>query len=145
MALIYHWARWPRVTSTPTTSPPHYTDEAIHEHGHLVLILPVAHCELNPIELAWATVKCYVAKQNVRYNLTEITRLTHEGFGQATADTWKQSCRHVVDIENDYIVKDGILEEAVEEMIIDIGDNNDYDREDEQDFMDEDDRHSSVY
>ena len=26
----------------------YYTDETIHEHGHAVLRLPVAHCELNP-------------------------------------------------------------------------------------------------
>ena len=40
-------------------------------------------------------------------------------------------------------MKDGILEEAVEEMVIDIGDDSDdsdYDSEDEQDFMAEDDR-----
>ena len=42
------------------------TDEAIHEHGHIVLRLLVAHCE---IELAWASVKGYVAKHN---NLQEI-------------------------------------------------------------------------
>ena len=123
--------------------PIYYTDETIHEHGHLVLRLPVAHCELNPIELAWATVKGYVAKENKRYNLTEITRLTHEGFRQATPDTWRHYCRHVVDIENDYILKDGILEDAVEEMVIDIGedsdDDSDYNSDDEQDFMHEDD------
>ncbi len=39
--------------------PLYLTDEAIHEHGHRVLRLPVAHCELNPIELAWASVKGY--------------------------------------------------------------------------------------
>jgi len=27
------------------------TDEIAHRHGHLVLRLPMRHCELNPIEL----------------------------------------------------------------------------------------------
>ena len=31
---------------------------------HKVLRLPVAHPELNPIELAWSVVKGYVAKHN---------------------------------------------------------------------------------
>ena len=33
-------------------TPLYLTDEAAHKHGHTVLRLPVAHCELNPIELA---------------------------------------------------------------------------------------------
>ena len=39
-------------------------DDAAHQHGHghTVLSLLVAHCELNPIELAWASVKGYVVK-----------------------------------------------------------------------------------
>ena len=40
------------------------TDDAAHQHGHghTVLRLPVAHCELNPIELTWTSVKGYIAK-----------------------------------------------------------------------------------
>ena len=33
-------------------APLYLTDEAAYTHGHTVLRLPVAHCELNPIELA---------------------------------------------------------------------------------------------
>ena len=35
--------------------PLYLTDEAARDKGHTVLRLPVAHCELNPIELAWAS------------------------------------------------------------------------------------------
>ena len=42
--------------------PIYLTDEAAEQHGHTVLRLPIAHCELNPIELAWASVKGYIAK-----------------------------------------------------------------------------------
>ena len=31
------------------------TDEAGRGKGHTVLCLPVAHCEFNPIEVAWAS------------------------------------------------------------------------------------------
>ena len=44
----------------PTPIYMYLTDKAAHEHGHTVLRLPVAHCELNPIELAWASVKAYI-------------------------------------------------------------------------------------
>lgn len=35
--------------------------------GHEVVRLPVAHCELNPIEMAWAQVKDYIKANNRRY------------------------------------------------------------------------------
>jgi len=60
-----------------------------------VLRLPVAHCELNPIELAWASVKDYVAKHNKDYNLVALNT--------------RRFCRHVVDIENE---KDGLVEDV---------------------------------
>ena len=40
--------------------------------GHTVLRLPVAHCELNPIELAWTSIKGYIAKHNKIHNLPDI-------------------------------------------------------------------------
>ena len=65
-----------------------------------MLRLPVAHCELNPIELAWASVKGYVAKRNKDFTMKEIERLTPDGFKHTTSDIWRQFCRHVVDVEN---------------------------------------------
>ena len=123
------------------------TDDAAtqHGHGHTVLRLPVAHCELNPIELAWASVKGYVAKHNKNFNLTEVQRLTADGFTHTTADMWRRFCRHVVDVENDYIQKDGLREDTVDEMIINIGqddsdDETDDETDDDDDLIDEHDR-----
>ena len=36
---------------------------------HEVVRLPVAHCELNPIEMAWSQVKGYVKDNNKRYKV----------------------------------------------------------------------------
>lgn len=69
--------------------------DLIDEAGHRVLRLPVAHCELNPIELAWASVKGYVAKHNKNYNLKVIERLTTDGFEHSTKEMWENFCRHV--------------------------------------------------
>ena len=120
-------------------TPIYLTDKAAHEHGHTVLCLPVAHCELNPIELAWASVKAYIARHNTRYTLQEVQRLTPEGFKHTTADMWRNFYRHVVKVEEDYMVKDGIVEETVEEMTLTITPDSDDDSEDE-DLIDEDDR-----
>ena len=75
------------------STPLYLTDEAAHEHGHAVLCLPVAHCELNPIELAWASVKGYVAKHNTGYRLQGVERLTPEAFAHTTTDMWSNFCR----------------------------------------------------
>ena len=36
------------------------TDAIAHRFGHEVVRLPIAHCEFNPIELAWSVVKLTV-------------------------------------------------------------------------------------
>ena len=48
----------------------------------------------------------------------------------------------MVDIENDYIQKDGLREDTVDEMIINIGDNDSDDEtdDDDDDLIDENDR-----
>ena len=62
--------------------------------GHEVVRLLVAHCELNPIEMAWSQVKGHVKQNNRRYNdivmdyvsvceqftLTEVKELIYQGF-----------------------------------------------------------------
>ena len=121
-------------------APLYLTDEAIQNMGHTVLRLPVAHCELNPIELAWASVKGYVAKHNRDYTFAEVERLTPEGLKHTTTEMWRHFCRHVVDVENEYFEKDGIVEDVVEEMIIAVGDDSDEEVEEEDDMVDDDDR-----
>ena len=37
--------------------------------GHEVVRLPVAHCELNPIEMAWSQVKGHVKDNNKKYKV----------------------------------------------------------------------------
>lgn len=49
-----------------------YTDEIASKHGHEVARLPIAHCEFNPIELAWATAKDNVCKQNKAFTMKEV-------------------------------------------------------------------------
>ena len=58
-----------------------------------------------------------MAKHNVEFNLTEV-QLTPEGFQHTTVDMWRKFCRHVVDIENNYFDKDGLVDNMVDEIII---------------------------
>ena len=112
-------------------TPIYLTDKAAHKHGHTVLRLPVAHCELNPIELAWASLKAYITRHNTWYTLQEVQRLTPEGFKHTTVDIWRNFYRHVVKLEEDYMVKVGTVERTVEEMTFTITPDIDEDSEDE--------------
>ena len=46
------------------------------EYGHEILRLPAYHCELNPIELAWAAEKNYVAGENKDMSLDSVVLVT---------------------------------------------------------------------
>ena len=121
-------------------APIYLADQLAHQHGYSVLRLPVGHCGLNPIELAWASVKGYVAKNNSNYNLTSIQQLVPEGFIHTTPDMWKNFCKHVKEIEEQYIEKDGIVEDTLEEMVIELGEEDTDDEDDEEEMIDDADR-----
>ena len=122
-------------TSTQT----HLPKKAAKQHGYTVLCLLVVHYKLYPIKLAWASVKGYVAKHDVKFNLTEV-RLTPEGFQHTMVDMWSKFCRHVVDIENDYFDEDGLVDDMVDEINVEY-DGDVMEDEDEDDLLDEDDRY----
>ena len=69
-----------------------------NQYGHEVIHLPIAHRELNPIELAWAVVKDYCRKNNELFTLKGIEALVPQGFQQCSPDTWKHFCKHACDM-----------------------------------------------
>ena len=53
-------------------------DEMALKAGHEVVCVPMAHCTLNPIELAWAQVKGHL-KANTKFTLNEVESLANYG------------------------------------------------------------------
>ena len=94
--------------------------------GHEVVRLPVAHCELNPIEMAWARVKGYVKEHNRKFTLTEVARLVNEGFNCVTPERWKKLVHHVQQkVEDHYWEHDGLYETMIDRFIIHFEDSSD--------------------
>ena len=85
------------------------TDKAAHTHGHTILRLLVAHYFLNQIELSWTSIKGYVAKHNKIHNLPVIEQITSNTFTYTETDMWRNYCRHVMDVENDYFENMNLL------------------------------------
>ena len=70
-------------------------DEKAKAEGHEVVRLPVEHCTLNPIELAWAQVKGHIKSNAHQFNLSECECLDWEGFDIVTPDWWAALVKHV--------------------------------------------------
>ena len=101
------------------------TDILAEEKGNTCLRLPVGHCELNPIELAWAQVKGYAARHNTGisgFTMDNILRLCKEGMQQVTPERSAACLKHVrEEVEKHYWTLDGLLDDIVEQMIIELG------------------------
>ena len=91
------------------------TDAIAEKFMHNVLRLPVAHPELNPIELAWSVIKMYVAKT---FTLSEVEKLTQEAIDTVTPGLWAKFCAHTEKIEEMYWKEDGLIEDVCEEIIL---------------------------
>ena len=79
--------------------------------GHEVVRLPVAHCTLNPIEMAWAQVKGHIKANNRQFTLSAVKTLAEEGFDLVTPQRWASLIKHVKDkVENHYWDVDGLAE-----------------------------------
>ena len=101
------------------------TDVFAQEKGHCCLRLPVGHCELNPIELAWAQVKGYAARKNTGisgFTMENILQLAREGMLEVTPDRWAGCVEHVREkVEKHYWEVDGLRDDLVERMVIEVG------------------------
>ena len=124
---------WAIVEHNRPSTPEYVVDELASQAGHEVVRLPVAHCELNPIEMAWAQVKHYNKTHTTQFTLTEMERLTHEAFQVVTPERWSSLVAHVeVKVEDHYWASDGLQMDLVEEFIIRVEENED-DSSDESD------------
>jgi hypothetical protein len=83
-----------------------------------VLRAPVRHYELNPIELIWAQVKGFVAKNNAIFRLKGAKELTYAAFGKIKKDVWTKAEERVVKIEKEYCKENCIDRSVIETIII---------------------------
>ena len=82
--------------------------------GHQVIRLPPCHCHFNPIEMIWAQVKGYVAREHKHFG--EVQRLLREAVDTVTPENWASVVRHTKDIMQVWENKSRI-EESVEQLI----------------------------
>lgn len=93
-------------------------DELAKSHGHEVIRLPPYHCHFNPIELIWAQIKNYIAKENKSFTMKEIEKLTLEAINRVTAREWRKCVQHVEKEIRETKEREGILDDQVDQLII---------------------------
>ena len=81
-------------------------------------VFPPYHCELNPIELAWAAEKNYVAGENKDMSLDSVEKLFRKKREELSEDFRRKCVEHVKKIEENYWELDRIQDNKVEQLII---------------------------
>ncbi|CAI6377542.1 unnamed protein product [Macrosiphum euphorbiae] len=88
-------------------------DELAKNSGYTVLRLPPYHCELNPIELAWSSVKNHVRMNNTTYKLPDVKKLLVEGIDRVDSQMWKNFISHTKKEEIKFYEVDNIIDEML--------------------------------
>ena len=61
-----------------------------------ILFLPVAHPELNPIEMVWGFIERTVAAQNMTFKLYAVEHITKEQIKKVTANKFHKYYTHAI-------------------------------------------------
>lgn len=93
--------------------PTYVIDELVKASNHTVLRLPPYHCELNPIELAWSSVKNHVRMNNTTYKLPDVKNLLIEGINRVDANMWKNFIKHTKEEEEKFYQIDFIVDDVL--------------------------------
>ena len=107
---------WTLVKSEREKFPDKVMETVAKEYGHDILRLPPYHCELNPIELAWAAEKTYVAGENKDMSLDSVEKLFRKKKEELPEDFWRKCVEHVKKIEENYWESDKIQDNKVKPM-----------------------------
>jgi hypothetical protein len=102
----------------------YHIDTLFAAHGHTVIRLPPYKYDLNPIELAWRQIKDYVRSHNTfgDMSLTRLQELVQEATKGMAKENWAGYCCYVTNTENSYLEKDAIMEDVIDNFIINFGD-----------------------
>jgi len=91
-------------------------DEYAKDNNKIILRLPPYHCELNPIELAWSSVKSYVRMHNNTFKLKDVLELLKKGVEHVTPEMWKNCIEHVKNVEDKLWDLEHITDKLMDEL-----------------------------
>ena len=110
-------------------------DKIVNKYDIEIVRIPVKLYVLNPIELAWAGLKNYVRKQNVRFSLNEVAQLCNEWLAACDPENAANYFAHVYKHEERFKLADKDAEE-LESVLIDSEEDADSDTANDDDTDD---------
>jgi len=90
-----------------------------------IIFSPVAHPELNPIEMVWGTVKVALRYANVTFNVSRLQELVDVAFKRMSAAIWAKYWAHAISTEDYYMAMAALRvegEDRADEMDIELED-----------------------
>lgn len=89
-------------------------DEYVKDNNKTILRLPPYHYELNPIMLAWSSVKSYVQAHNNTFQLKDVQELLKRGVEHVTPEMWTNFVGQVIKKEKKFWDIDDTIDEVIE-------------------------------
>lgn len=93
-------------------------DELAKQHDCIILRLPPHHCELNPMRLAWSSVKEYVKMNNATNDLTNIKQLLINGVKSVDGNMWKKFVSQMKVEEDRFWNMDFIVDDVLSNYVL---------------------------
>jgi len=106
-------------------TPRYLVQDLAEEFDVSIIFSPVAHPELNPIEMVWGTVKVALRYANVTFNLTRLQELVDVEFNKMPAAIWAKYEDHGISMEDYYMDMAAMraeVEDRADEMDIELED-----------------------
>ncbi|KAF4532072.1 hypothetical protein B566_EDAN015121 [Ephemera danica] len=96
-----------------------------------ILWLPVAHCELNAIELIWAYVKAAVSKENGTFKIKDVVELCKKKLREVPQELWMKAVLNARKREDDYRKRDRVIDmEIMHDVIVNLESDSSNDEDD---------------
>ncbi|CAF1574492.1 unnamed protein product [Didymodactylos carnosus] len=94
------------------------TNTAVNVFSVEIVHLPIKHCVLNPIELAWAQLKAYVRSHNTNFRLNDIRSLCEEYIAALDDENSRRFIDHAQKVEKQFRLPDDFVENDIEPRLI---------------------------
>jgi len=89
-------------------TPRYLVQDLAARFGVTILISTVAHPEINPIEMAWGTVKMSLKWANVTFSVATVRSMAEVEFVKITGEVWALYDDHSIKAETYYRAVDAV-------------------------------------